>query len=466
MVQTQFPVYELKKGGAPSRASGEEPPKTLPNDCQFLPLSNGMLLVSRNHAVFCPIPADEVDLIRAVVSHLAPLASLSQALYDDLERHGFFAPLRQAKADQPTVQLQLTNGCNLACTYCCTNSGRARAKEVNFDQMRAVVRQIPAILGGNTHVAILGGEPLMVSWCLDLAAEIVRLGLGLTIFTNGVLLVHDQRAEKIAELISKGVELRVSLAGPSPESCDTVSGAVRFTRALLGLHKLASFGVRAFVDLMIMPQQIDTIVAELPTLQKRLPPNTPIALGVLYMSGRETGEHLFTSRAELEAALDRVAFEVGVTIVAAPISPITYRREGCPCASGQHLHIRSDGALFNCFKMEEQVGHLETTGFATAAQAMRGHPQYARELPTCAACPLATLCGGGCRSENLLYTGDPNTPPCGPWRVRILSELLAENRVTAVEWPLRFLLEEARRRGIETPGALRPQRASRHLIDV
>jgi MoaA/NifB/PqqE/SkfB family radical SAM enzyme len=31
-------------------------------------------------------------------------------------------------------------------------------------------------------------------------------------------------------------------------------------------------------------------------------------------------------------------------------------------------------------------------------------------LPTCRLCPLATLCGAGCRSENLLYTGDADQP--------------------------------------------------------
>ena len=81
-------------------------------------------------------------------------------------------------------------------------------------------------------------------------------------------------------------------------------------------------------------------------------------------------------------------------------------------------------------------------------------------------CALATLCGGGCRSENLLYSGDPDVPPCGPWRVRVVSELLAEDRVTALEWPVAFLLAEARARGIETPEDVVPRQTSRHMTDV
>jgi hypothetical protein len=47
-----------------------------------------------------------------------------------------------------------------------------------------------------------------------------------------------------------------------------------------------------------------------------------------------------------------------------------------------------------------------------------------------------------------------------------MSELLAEERVTAVEWPVAFLLQEARIRGIETPNDLRPRQMSRHLTDT
>ena len=332
--------------------------------------------------------------------------------------------------------------------------------------MLQVVRQIPESLGTRTGVALLGGEPLLVPWCLELAAEIIRLGLNLTIFTNGVRLAEDDIARKVAALVRRGAKVGVSLAGPSLRTCDVISGADRFEAAVQGLHSLAKFGGRAHVDLMLIPGDVDAVARELPTLHRRLPAGTPITVGVPYRSGRETGDHLFASHAELEAVLDRIAFEAGEAVAAPRISPVTHRREGCRCALGQHVHVRSDGALFNCFKMEEQVGHLETNGFAATALAIREHPHPATALPVCAKCPLATLCGGGCRSENLLYTGDPDKPPCGPWRVRIMSELLAEDQVTVVEWRVAFLLAEARCRGIETPSDLLPRHPSRHLMDV
>jgi radical SAM protein with 4Fe4S-binding SPASM domain len=439
---------------------------SLPFDCVLLPISSGKLLVSRNHAVFCRVPPGEAASVSAVIANQSPVTILSQTMREALKRHGFFQPPRQAKSDSPTVQLQITNACNLACSYCCTNSQKRRKQEVSFERMVDVIRQIPDALGVRTAVSILGGEPLLVPWALDLASEIVDLGLPLTIFTNGVPLANDLLAEKLARLVEKGVRVHVSLAGPTAVICNAISGNNRFEAALRGIHNLAAFGAQTTADVMLMPQNVDAVASELDQLRRQLPPNTPVTLGVLYMSGRETGQNLFASRSELDAALDRIAFEAGVLIPSSRTSPVTHRREGCSCALGQHVHVRSDGALFNCFKMEEKVGDLAAVGFAEAAKIIQLQPHRASDLSICADCPLNTLCGGGCRSENLLYTGNPDEPLCGPWRVRVLSELLAEDRVTAVEWTIPFLLQEARNRGIETPDNLPPKGISRHMIDV
>ncbi len=438
----------------------------VPGDSTILPLTRGGLLVSRGHAVFCRIPPRDAAAVRRMLSNGHDAAALRPGLKAVLDRHGFFGPPRGPKAESPSVQIQLTNACNLSCEYCCTNSGRARAREVTFDGMRDVVRRIPAALGPGTRVALLGGEPFIVPWAANLADEILALGLDLTIFTNGVPLADEALARRVAGLMTRGAKVRISLGGPGAATCDAISGAVRHDAALAAVRNLARFGGRPTLDVMLVPAQLDEMVRELPRLRRALPPGTPMSLGVLYHSGRETGAHMFGSRAALEAALDRIALETGETIPASAPSPLADRREGCTCALGHHVHVRSDGALFNCFKMEEKVGDLAATGFEAAVREIRGHPHRAADLAVCRDCALATLCGGGCRSENLLYSGDPDVPPCGPWRVRVVSELLAEDRVSALEWPVAFLLAEARARGIETPEDVVPRQTSRHMTEV
>ena len=104
--------------------------------------------------------------------------------------------------------------------------------------------------------------------------------------------------------------------------------------------------------------------------------------------------------------------------------------------------------------------------FSRLVRALRRRARPATTLPRCRDCALATLCGGGCRTENLQYTGDADEPVCGPWRVQVLCELLAEDRVSALEWPAPHLLAEAHARGIESPPMLEPVVRSRHLVDT
>ena len=446
--------------------SGEDTHPLLPADAALLPLTSGQLLVSPAYAVFCRVPNEDIRAVSACLQGELASAQLPGHLVGELRRHGFGSPPREPAPAHRTVQLQLTNDCNLACSYCCTNSGRPRQREVTREELLRVVKEVRAVMGPGISVALLGGEPLLVPWALELGTAILDHELRLTLFTNGLLLADEAIAAQVAALIQRGAKVRVSLAAATREQCDALSGAERFDGALRGLATLARFGARAGVDLMLAPHLVDEVAGSLQSLRAQLPIGTEVALGVLYLSGRERGAHLFPSRAQLEAALDRVAFEAGELIEAPRPSPLAERREGCDCALGHHLHVRSDGVLFTCFKMEERVGHLAELAFADALDQLRTRARPARTLPRCEGCALNTLCGGGCRSDNLMYTGDADTPICGEWRVRIVSELLAEDHVTALEWPVMHLLAEAHSRGIEAPPRLDPLRSSRHLTET
>ncbi len=438
----------------------------LPKDCVLLPLTSGKLLVSRNHAVFCRIPEECLTVLDAVIAGRADLNSLAPDTLADLKQHGFFDPPRPEKDDPPSVQLQITNACNLICSYCCTNSGTARKDEMTYEEVCEVVDRIPALLGRRGRVAILGGEPLLVPWAVDAAARILERDLDLTLFTNGMPMADPGLAARVAGLVKRGAQVRISLAGPTEATCDAFSGTSRFETAITAINNLYAAGGEAVIDLMLFPQHVDEVAGEFHQLRRRLPAGIRIALGIAYLSGRESGEHVFPSRYELEKALDRIAFEAGETITAVQPSPLAYRREGCGCALGHHLHLRSDGTLFPCFKMEEKVGHLRVEGFEAALRQVRSNPHPAAALPLCRDCALATLCGAGCRSDNYLYTTDGDRPLCDTWRVRVISELLADDWVTALDWPIHHLVAEARRRGIDAPEDIRPRGISRHCIDL
>jgi len=424
------------------------PPLSLPRDLTLHPVSGGALLLSREFALYCRVPALEVSDVERVLEGHAPVESLSESLRHAMRAHGFGAEPRPSAPVAPSVQLQLTNDCNLHCTYCCTDSGEPRPHEVSFEELTRVVAEARLVLGQATHFGILGGEPFLVPWAADLAEYILDQGSTLTVFSNGIELAERALCDRVAALVRRGAELRISLAAATAALCDDLSGAARFDRALLAIRMLAERGAVPKVDIMVMPQHVAVLAGHLPHLRQQLPEGLPISFGILYHGGRERGEHLFGTRRQLEQALDHIVFEAGETIRVTPKKPVAYRREGCSCALGHHLHVRSDGRLFSCFKMDESVGDLRSHAFADAARSATERARPACSLAECAECSLNTLCGGGCRSENHLQTGDANRPLCGPWRKQLCYELLAEDMPDALEWPTAHLIAEARERGI------------------
>lgn len=438
------------------RSNRQRSPGSIPADCSLLPLEEGKLLVSRSHAVFCRVPVDELETVEGWLRGDLDGDAISDAMRERLNSHGFFGPPRPSEDEPPVVQLQLTNDCNLTCEYCCTDSGRPRGAELGFEQWSDIVETARRALGPATRFAILGGEPLLTPHALPLARKILDLGHDLTLFTNGLLLVDPNLARSVADLSARGAEVRVSLAGASRGACDRISGTARYEGVLQGLATYAKLGGEAVVDLVLTPDNRTDTAQSFHALRETVPESFRIALALLYLSGRERGDHLFGSRGELEQALDLVTFEAGETIPAEERRPLAYRREACSCVLGDQIAVRSDGALFTCFKMQEQVGHVGDQGFAATLEWVKNNPQPATGYPLCADCALVTLCGGGCRTENKLYTGDGGTPVCGPWRVRVLSELLADDISDSLDWPATHLLAEAHARGIQAPAALEP----------
>ncbi len=440
--------------------------KTLPADSCLLDITNGALLVSCGNAVFCKIPAHKVPAVRDSLTNGLTVRGLDPLLVTSLEKHGFFDAPRPREKQFPVVQMQLTNECNLKCEYCCTNSAKKRTSELTYGEWKEVLEEVRNHLGSGAPVAFLGGEPLLTPFASDLLAHAVALGLNVTVFSNAIPLQGDPRmCERIAGLTRDGLVLRVSFAGTDATFCDEISNSNRFLDAFAALESLYARGGQAKVDLMLMPQNAEATASDLHEFKKRLPDGCTVTLGVLYASGRETGEHLFSRRAALEEALTRIAFESGVAIRGTKASPTTFWRDGCDCAVGLNLHVRSDGALFSCFKMEEQVAHISQRGIGEALESIKRNPAPASGLKTCRDCPLNTICGGGCRSENFLYTGT-GEPLCGPWRVRVTSELLAEDMTDAINWSVPQLFNEAKFRGLDGGAELPNLRLSRHCVDV
>ena len=126
-----------------------------------------------------------------------------------------------------TFHLDVANACNVNCAYCWFHSpgskNRAdadsfdaawRSEMVGWDTFTKIVDDLDRI-DGREDVLLSGkGEPLLHPRCLDMVAYVKQRGLGLTLFSNGILVREDARQA----LVEHGCDLLyVSLSSATPE---------------------------------------------------------------------------------------------------------------------------------------------------------------------------------------------------------------------------------------------------------
>lgn len=131
--------------------------------------------------------------------------------------------------------------CNLACSYCLTESSpRSSRRELDPATMIQVAQQARAL--GFTGLGVTGGEPFLLPWLpetvIAMAAE-----LPLVLLTNATLFVGE-RLERAAVLAGHDVAVQISLDSHLPDVNDMARGPDNFVKVVEAVPRLIARGVR------------------------------------------------------------------------------------------------------------------------------------------------------------------------------------------------------------------------------
>ena len=130
--------------------------------------------------------------------------------------------------------------CNLACTYCLTESGpRAEHRELGAEAMLEVARQAREL--GFTDLGVTGGEIFLLPEMPELLAELSQV-LPVVALTNATLFGRRllTRVERLAGL---PVALQISLDRPDPDANDAMRAPDNFAKVVAAIPELVRRGI-------------------------------------------------------------------------------------------------------------------------------------------------------------------------------------------------------------------------------
>jgi MoaA/NifB/PqqE/SkfB family radical SAM enzyme len=115
--------------------------------------------------------------------------------------------------------------CNLACSYCLTESSpRSDRRQLTPEQMLAVAGEAREL--GFTGLGVTGGEPMLLPWLPDTVAAMADR-LPVVLLTNG-----------------EGVAVQISLDSHLPDVNDMARGPDNFAKVVEAVPRLLALGVR------------------------------------------------------------------------------------------------------------------------------------------------------------------------------------------------------------------------------
>src|SRR3954468_22119183 len=163
--------------------------------------------------------------------------------------------------------LYATYHCNLACSYCLTESSPQIADRRALDRQSMLDAVYRARDLGLTCVGITGGETFMLPWMPDALVEIGRI-MPTIVLTNATLFT-DRMLKRLEPLAGSDVALQISLDSDEPERNDEWRGPDNFTKVLDAIPKLVARGIRVRIATTV-EHQTEEELARLCTLHRSL----------------------------------------------------------------------------------------------------------------------------------------------------------------------------------------------------
>lgn len=301
----------------------------------------------------------------------------------------------------------LTNACNLRCEHCFMKSGIKLKEELPPTEWLRILTEFRE--AGGESVTFSGGEPLMNRAFPDILKHANKIGLNVTVLSNGILWSLDM-IESLSPYIT---EIQISIDGVDEESNSVVRGKGHFDKVTDTVVAFANKGVRTSVATTFTLRNLQDNTGErykrmVEAIKARCENPIFFKLSKRVLWGRNThyseeeNRQFYNQILEIESCIDEYAqfnnFMEGHT-------PNLLARN---CGFGG-ISIGADGEVYFCNRISEVESYGNVKGNPLDEFMKIGHDLHLAtsvdNLTPCKDCPLRYICSGGCRIDECNFEG-------------------------------------------------------------
>lgn len=329
-----------------------------------------------------------------------------------MEMEGTFAPSQVERelfsiADSKRLPIaggfELTPYCNLACKMCYVRECAPGLDVLSGEEWLSLGRQAQEM--GTMCILLTGGEPLLHPQFREIYTGLKRMGMVLTINTNGTL-IDEEMADFLAADMPRRVNL--SLYGPNEAVYQQLCGDGKaFGRTIHAIELLLARHIPVKINLTVntinfpyLPQileicrnygldaemsayMVDAVRKSTPEKQRyRLSPEQIAQAYALRDRYRMNDQNFFARRALCYEMLAQFEKSIDVQGTAA-----------IPCRSGISIFwICWNGKMNGCANMIRPQADVRKIGFAAAWEQVKAETDRIRIPQRCSQCSLALVC--------------------------------------------------------------------------
>ena len=288
---------------------------------------------------------------------------------------------RYGVAPPATLMISPTLRCNLRC-YGCGAATHDTSKELTFEEVDRILSD--ATNSGINWFLILGGEPFMLPWLLDIVEKYSRGAF--QIYTNG-LLINDEKIERLASLGNAAVS--ISVDGLQPQH-DARRGPGTFEKCMELMKKLNKAGVIVGFSAMTSRKNFDIIYSDefIDTMIENGAGYGWIPIAVPQGSACQEPDLIPTKeqKSKVRGLIKNLRKRKPILLM--DFLNDSELTEGCS-AGRLVIHIKANGSVEPCFLMPFSVDNIREKPFSEIIrseffQGLRDIRQsYCRETQTC-----------------------------------------------------------------------------------